>query len=93
VVSVTTDGFITDKADLESLLLKTAVKSPSTLHTTLMIEYRKMRDLLSGDPTSLELKHVGTNLMSWTTRGQLSVEMQLKAITGLQTKGLDQTEI
>jgi hypothetical protein len=60
---------------------------------TLLKEYRNMRELLSGDPTALELKHEGTNLMSWTTRGQLSVEMKVKAITGLQTadQGLSET--
>lgn len=52
-----------------------------------------MRAELSGDPQGLELKHEGSNLMSWTTRGQLSVDMKIKAITGLQTKdqNLDET--
>jgi len=132
VVSVTTDGFITDLANLESRVLNTLSeepkrfnptleglekltgfdeegniiqldlldggkigkggivfpKKPSTesLKLSLLKEYRKMRAELSGDPQSLELKHEGSNLMSWTTRGQLSVDMNIKAITGLQTK-------
>jgi hypothetical protein len=60
---------------------------------SLLKEYRKIRDILSGDPTGLELKHEGNNLMSWSTRGQLSVLMKVKAITGLQTRDLDLSEI
>jgi len=59
---------------------------------SLLKEYRKMRKILSGNASSLELKHEGCGLMSWTTRGQLSVNMGLKAITGLQTRDLDLSE-
>jgi hypothetical protein len=31
--------------------------------------------------------------MSWTTRGQLSIDMKIKAITGLQTRGQDLSEL
>jgi hypothetical protein len=87
VVSVTTDGFITDVSDLESCVLTHQGSKQSLLK-----EYRKMRDLLSDDPTALELKREGSNLMSWTTRGQLSVDMKLKAVTGLQTKDQNLSE-
>jgi len=142
VVSVTTDGFITDLANFESRVLNTLSEGPKrinpafekltglekltgfdeegniiqvdlldggklgnagivspkrpsieSLKLSLLKEYRKMRAELSGDPQGLELKHEGSNLMSWTTRGQLSVDMKIKAITGLQTKdqNLDET--
>lgn len=59
---------------------------------SLFKEYRKMRKFLSGDERGLELKHSGRGLMSWTTRGQISVEMGMKAITGLQTRDLTLSE-
>lgn len=88
VVSVTTDGFITDAPDLESCILNKANKASENPSEALSLlkEYRKMREILSGDPMGLELKTQGKNIMSWTTRGQLSVDMRIKAITGLQTK-------
>lgn len=92
VVSVTTDGFITDKKDLESLILGIAPQSGDALKLSLLKEYRKTRKLLSGEAESLELKHEGIGIMSWTTRGQLSVDMKIKAITGLQTRDLDLAE-
>lgn len=64
VVSVTTDGFITDVSDLESLILNLPQKSEESLKMSLLKEYRKIRELLSGEPLSLELKHQGVGLMS-----------------------------
>jgi hypothetical protein len=89
VVSVTTDGFITDIACLESRVIASLPPSPKDI--SLLTEYRKARELLSGDPVSLELKNEKrglNNLMSWTTRGQLSTDMGIKSMTGLQTHGL-----
>ena len=48
VVSVTTDGFITDVEDLENKLLKL-----SESKITLLLEYRQIRDLLSGENSGL----------------------------------------
>jgi hypothetical protein len=84
VVSVTTDGFITDIPDLENSLLGSIKASEFSL----LKEYRSIREHLSGNPSGLEVKNEKrgfSNLMSWTTRGQLSVDMGIKAITGLQT--------
>jgi hypothetical protein len=91
VVSVTTDGFITDLPDLETLLLEASDTPEDTTKSSLSLlkEYRETRKLLSGDASALECRHEGKKLMSWTTRGQLSVDMNLKAMTGLQTHGLD----
>lgn len=77
VVSVTTDGFITDIPDLESKLLK--LKKGNKL----LMAYRDAREALFGNPSALELKNSGTGLMSWTTRGQFSKE-GLMAATGFQ---------
>lgn len=92
MVSVTTDGFITDIDELEKRILDAPGISKSSKEITLLNEYRKMREVLSGDPSGLEIKGEGCSLMSWTTRGQLSVDMKIKAITGLQTKDQNLSE-
>lgn len=84
IVSVTTDGFITDLDNLEEKILSDCSNS-----CNLLKEYRKIRKILSGDPTGLELKHSGKGIISWTTRGQFSIDSEVKAATGFQTKGLD----
>lgn len=77
-VSVTTDGFITDIKDLED----------SLKDNLLMSEYRKIREDLSGEVEGLEVKREGKGLISWTTRGQLSKEANIKATTGFQARNL-----
>jgi hypothetical protein len=65
VVSVTTDGFIADIPCLESRVLESLAPSPKDI--SLLTEYRKTRELLSGDPVSLEVKNEKrglNNLMS-----------------------------
>ena len=74
VVSVTTDGFITDIENLESKLSK----------NYLFASYKKIRLYLCNDDTALELKHEGVGILSWTTRGQLGFESKIIATTGLQ---------
>jgi hypothetical protein len=54
VVSVTTDGFITNLADVESRLAQ----------NYLMSEYKKIRKQLSDDETGLELKHSGKGILA-----------------------------
>lgn len=79
-VSVTTDGFITDVEDLE---LK--INSKSLLkYGSLYYEYRKVR----GFTDILEVKKSGVGVISWCTRGQLSVEAGILAATGFQRGGL-----
>jgi hypothetical protein len=53
IVSVTTDGFITNLKNLEDNILT----STDSSKLSLLREYRKMREILSGDPSALELKH------------------------------------
>jgi hypothetical protein len=59
----------------------------------LLLEYRKIRDLLSGEKTCLELKSSGKGIISWTTRGQLGIDSRIKASTGFQSYGYEQKEL
>lgn len=88
VVSVTTDGFITNLPDLENKILNNR-----KCKTTLLSEYRKIREMLSGDPTALELKHEGEGVLSWTTRGQYSHQANIIATTGLQRRHYSKDEL
>jgi hypothetical protein len=84
IISVTTDGFITDTPNLENLLLDKINKGE--WKGELLKQYREWRsDITNGvNPEALELKNSGPNMMSWTTRGQLSIESGIAALTGLQ---------
>jgi len=92
IVSVTTDGFITDVENLEEKLLK--LPKERIICLTL---YREIRDMLTtfdnckSDPCALEIKNVETQgLLSWKTRGQLGfTNGGISAATGFQTKFLD----
>lgn len=84
VVSVTTDGFISNIENLEDKFSK--LKSVSK---SLYKEYRKARD----DKDILEVKNKGWGIMSWSTRGQLSVDSKILAATGFQRSNLTLEEI
>jgi len=47
-------------------------------------EFKKTREILSGDDTGLELKSDGKGMIAWTTRGQLGIESKIVATTGFQ---------
>jgi len=83
-VSVTTDGFITDIKDLENKILKNALFKKS-----LFAEYRKVRN----NTDIIETKNEGLGIMSWSTRGQLSVNANILAATGFQRGNLSLQEI
>lgn len=83
-VSCTTDGFVTDIKDLENALIKNCNKS-----NVLFKDFRKIRNGLSTDPTGLEIKHEGKGIISWTTRGQFSLDSGIAATTGFQRYGYD----
>ena len=74
VVSVTTDGFITNLCNLEQRIEG----------SYLLSEYKKIRVVLSNDNTGLELKNEGKGILAWTTRGQLGFESKIIATTGFQ---------
>ena len=88
VVSVTTDGFITDLEDLESKIL-----SNSKCITNLISSYRGIREYLSGNNAAFELKSKGLGIISWTTRGQFSLDGKISASTGFQSKGIRMEEL
>lgn len=85
VVSVTTDGFITDIPCLEERILE--MESGNTL----LKLFKSIRcDLTGGeDMTALELKKTCKGIISWTTRGQLSLDSKIKATTGFQSSGVE----
>jgi DNA polymerase elongation subunit (family B) len=58
VVSVTTDGFITDIKDLEGKLEERMDKE------SLLREFKESRRMLSRDDTGLEIKHEGVGIIS-----------------------------
>lgn len=90
VVSVTTDGFITDVASLESKLLKL-----KEAKTPLFRLFKALRVLLTDDSTTeaLELKNQSKGLISWSTRGQLGLEKGIKATAGFQSYGYSNDEM
>lgn len=94
VVSVTTDGFITNIKDLEGKLLRLPKKD-----IVLLTKYRSLRETLTDfkdiKPTkdALEIKSEGKGIISWTTRGQMGVESDIIATTGFQRGGYDKNEL
>lgn len=84
VVSVTTDGFITNIADLESKLLNLKEEEEIPLLT----KYRSLRKDLGGCD-ALEVKKEGLGILSWTTRGQLGIGSSIKATTGFKVGDLE----
>lgn len=88
IVSVTTDGFSTNIQDLENKLL---TLKPEEIY--LFSKYMGLRKTLSGNPESLELKHHGLGIISWSIRGQLGVGSSIKATTGFQIGWLRTTWI
>jgi hypothetical protein len=92
IVSVTTDGFITNIDNLEEEIMKLPEGD-----WILLKKYRLLRmELTNGiDPNALELKNSGGNkgVISWTTRGQLGVENNMTATTGFQRQDEDRSEL
>jgi len=79
IISTTTDGLITDveglinKLDYDSELLKI---------------FADLRQILSGDRTILEVKHIVKGIMSWSTRGQLGIEPLIDPLTGKKSRNI-----
>lgn len=79
VVSVTTDGFMTNLENVEDLILNN-----KSLNSYLLKSYRYIREILSNEGVGLELKNSGVGIISWTTRGQFGGDGKIVATTGLQ---------
>lgn len=88
VVSVTTDGFITDVKDLERNILELKGRSKSMIG-----EYKELRKDLLNDDTSLEVKKYGKGIISWCTRGQVGDESGIMAMTGFQKGSMNVSEV
>jgi hypothetical protein len=117
IVSVTTDGFITDINDLENKIInffdlnkdkvqiqvkdkvkdrekdEDNVKVKDKGDISLLKEYQRTRFEMFKDKTALEIKSQGSGIISWTTRGQLGLESQIKATTGFQNKNFTKNEL
>lgn len=91
VVSATTDGFITDVENLENKILDLQVKENKV--RSLLREYRNSRKYLSDNIEGLEVKKFGKDILSWTTRGQLSESSGIMAATGFQKGSASLSEI
>lgn len=91
IVSVTTDGFITDIEDLESKLLMLPEES-----TTFLRMYKDLvKDLSDGSiKDCLELKNTDNEgIISWTTRGQYGIGSLIKATTGFQSQQIERRRL
>jgi hypothetical protein len=86
LISVTTDGFLTDVEDLENKLLSL----PEDVTPLIRMYKELVVDLSNGSVNeSLEIKHIETGgIISITTRVQVGFTSHLKAITGFQSKEL-----
>lgn len=89
IVSVTTDGFITDIENLEFKITELYKSRDDSL----LKEYKKIRYELSRDDSGLEIKKDGLGIETWTTRGQLGKESGIKATTGFQAKNYTLEEL
>lgn len=76
VVSVTTDGFITNIEGLEDKISG----------NFLLGEFKKIREELSESNKGLELKTSGLGIIAWSTRGQLGFDSKIIATTGFQNR-------
>lgn len=91
IVSTTTDGFITNIPNLETILSNLSPES-----TPLLTLFRNLRIALSDDiknHIALELKSQCTGIISWSTRGQLGITGGIRAATGFQSQGYTTTEM
>lgn len=102
VVSVTTDGFLTDIENLEEKLLMLPTED-----TTLLRLYRELRvelttkrnletggiDSQSSQPDALEIKTFGKGVITWATRGQIGIEGSNIAATGFQKRDYEKDEM
>lgn len=93
IISVTTDGFITNVPNLEEELFK--LSDAGKIDTTFLELFRKARVQLTGksNETALEVKTQGKSIISWRTRGQLSDNSDITAATGFQKKLLAKNDM
>lgn len=84
VVSVTTDGFVTNYP-----ILDTDYTGYSKF--SLYSEYCKTRKELCGKSAGLEMKEKGEGILSWKTRGQYSPTSKITSTSGLQVKSLQRS--
>lgn len=80
VVSVTTDGFITNLNKLEEKILELTTEYEFTFFK----EFKLIRKDLLNESDGLEMKGSDRGILSFCTRGQISTQGKIIAATGLQ---------
>ena len=90
VVSVTTNGFITNLENLEDSIISNIKYQNSNY---LLTKYRTLKEDLFNNKTSLELKNISSGIISWSIQGQVGLESELRATTGFQNKFYTQSEL
>jgi len=88
VTAVTTDGFVCDIENLEEKLIQRLYPN------SFLLDYQEIRDILSKNRESLEIKTTVDGIMQWSTRGQLSIDNSnsIAAMTGYQKYHLKHQE-
>jgi len=61
IISVTTDGFLTNIEGLEELIINNPICKDNNI---LLTKFKELRNKLSGDSTSLELKQISEGIAS-----------------------------
>lgn len=95
LISVTTDGFITDLSSLENRLLQSETKCGIFFLT----QFREARLALGHPPLALEIKTEIEGINAWTTRGQVGIvpaegyNTNIRAMTGYQAKNKNWEEL
>jgi hypothetical protein len=96
VISVTTDGFITDLEDLENKILTLDSSKRQCLMLYRLIRkdltYTKTESELIFNESALEIKCIeSVGIISYKTRGQIGLSGTITATTGFQHSRLDRT--
>jgi len=92
ITAVTTDGFVTNIPDLENKIMK--YFEENNVENSFLLQYKNIRQKLSGISDALEVKTNVRGIIQWTTRGQLSYihtdsdlnnyKIPIAAMTGFQ---------
>lgn len=80
VISVTTDGFVTNVEKVEEKVKNLPEKNRKMLEC-----YQDFRKKLNFETKAYEEKSSGEGIVTWSTRGQIGIRSKIQAATGFQT--------
>ena len=86
IISVTTDGFVSNVEDLE-------IKLKKLKNIDLISIFKNLRFSINKNDSALEIKNVVSGIKSWTTRGIFTTNAKIKATTGFQSVFYDPKEL